>query len=133
MRIIGVFLLVLLGGLAYIRLAPIKATAFVVEQVPDAVGDYPDARGFTAVRPMEGDAADVLLKFKTAMLELPSTIVVSDDPLTFVTRSKVFGFPDVTIAVVRDGLLIVRGRLVYGVNDLGVNRARILHALNTLS
>jgi len=132
MRIFGLLVLVLVGGMAYIRLAPIKAAAFATDDLPRVVGDVEVAEGFTAVRPLNGETEAVLGRIKDAMMALPSTQLVSSDPLTFVTRSKVFGFPDVTVAVARDGLLIVRGHLVFGKNDLGVNKARILRILNAL-
>ena len=44
---------------------------------------------------------------------------------TYVTRSKVFGFPDYTTIRQRDGQLEIYGRLRFGKSDLGVNKARV--------
>ena len=132
MRIVGILILVALAGLAYIRFAPVNLGAVSLADLPTAIGDYDAAGGFTAVRKVQGDPVEVLTRTKAAMLALPSTKVVSEVPLTFVTRSKVFGFPDVTVAMVQDGVLILRGHLVYGASDLGVNKARILRILERL-
>jgi len=127
MRILGRFVLILVTGLAYIRLAPVKVT---LTKFPSAVGDYAVAGGFTAVREISGsvNAATV----EAAMLALPRTVKVADAPPTFITRSRVFGFPDVTVVAEEAGHLVVSGNLVYGRGDLGVNRARILALLSAL-
>ena len=57
---------------------------------------------------------------------------VASDPLTFVTRSRVIGFPDVTVVEERDGKLAISAHLVYGGSDLGVNKARVLALLASL-
>lgn len=132
MRILAFVLVVALAGLAYVRLAPIRPAAFDIADLPSEVGDYPALGGFTAVRAIEGDGADALARVKAAMLALPRTTVVNADPLAFVTRSRVFGFPDVTVVIVQDDVLIVRGHLVYGGGDMGVNKARVMGVLAAL-
>lgn len=127
MRIILAILVVVVGALAYVRLAPVKLTAVAL---PTAVGDYPEAGGFTAVRDVS-DAMN-LATVEAAMLALPRTVKVASDPLTFVTRSRVIGFPDVTVVEERDGKLAISAHLVYGGSDLGVNKARVLALLASL-
>lgn len=133
MRIIGVLFVILAAGMAYIRFAPINFARFASESMPTEEGDYPEAGGMTVVRPLKGDATDVLAKVRKLMLDMPSTVVVAEAPLMFVTRSRMFGFPDVTTVVARDGILVVRGHLVYGLSDLGANKARIMRILNALN
>lgn len=130
MRLLGFIFLLVAAGMVYIRLAPINPAAFSLGDSPKDVGDFDNVGGFTAVRQVE--AEDVLAKVTAAMLALPRTVLVQENPMAFVTRSRVFGFPDVTVVSVQNGHLIVRGHLVYGKSDLGVNKARILRILGAL-
>jgi len=45
--------------------------------------------------------------------------------ITYVTRSRVFGFPDYTTVRQAGPQLEIYGRLRFGRSDLGVNAARI--------
>ncbi len=128
MRVFGILLLILVGAIAYVRLTPVKMRTRM--DVPDQVGDYGVAGGFTAVRAVPD--ASALEKVKAALLLEPRTEIVAQDPLTFVTRSRVFGFPDITYLTLADGHLVVQGHLVYGKSDMGVNKARILRILDAL-
>ncbi|MDB0062425.1 DUF1499 domain-containing protein, partial [bacterium] len=56
----------------------------------------------------------------------PRTLLLSNDPLQFITRSKFLGFPDITAIVLQDGNLIIYATSVFGRLDFGVNRARAL-------
>lgn len=127
MRILLAILVVVVGALAYVRLAPVKLTATAM---PTAVGDYPEAGGFTAVRDV--NEAVTLEAVEAAMLALPRTVKVANDPLTFVTRSRVIGFPDVTVVQERDGMLAISAHLVYGSSDFKVNKTRVLALLASL-
>lgn len=132
MRLLGFIFLLVAAGMAYIRLAPINPAAFSLGEFPKVVGDLDVAGSFTAVRLLEGRADETIAKISAAMLALPRTVAANENPLAFVTRSAVFGFPDVTVVSVQNGHLIVRGRLVYGKSDLGVNKARVLRILDAL-
>ncbi|MDE4062217.1 MULTISPECIES: DUF1499 domain-containing protein [Rhodobacterales] len=50
---------------------------------------------------------------------------VEDQMVTYVTRTKLFGFPDYTTARQDGELLKVYARLRFGRSDLGSNKARI--------
>ncbi len=50
---------------------------------------------------------------------------VEDQMTTYVTRTKLFGFPDYTTARQDGDFLKVYARLRFGRSDLGVNKARI--------
>lgn len=132
MRFLVAILVIFVGGLVYVRLAPIKLNAYFKTDVPTEIGDYAQAGGFTAVRALEGAADEVLDRVATVMTALPHTKKISDAPLTFVTRSAFFGFPDVTQVTVANEHLILRGHLVFGASDLGVNKARILAVLTSI-
>ena len=88
--------------------------------------------GFTAVRPFTGNAATLTKRITDIVLATPRTRKLSDDPLQFVMRSRVVGFPDVTTVQVRDGVLLIHAHLVIGKSDLGVNKARVLDWLDRL-
>ncbi len=76
---------------------------------------------------------DLLARFDAVARAQPRTRVVAGDPdslmITYVQRSRVFGFPDyLTVRAVAmecgAGLIIV-SRARYGRSDFGVNRARV--------
>lgn len=50
---------------------------------------------------------------------------VEEGMITYVTRTKVFGFPDYTTAQQDDDTLRIHARLRFGRKDFGVNKARI--------
>ena len=50
---------------------------------------------------------------------------VADGRITWVTRSRIMGYPDVTTAEVRDGQLCIVARQVIGSQDWGVNAERL--------
>ena len=107
--------------LVFIRMAPSDPDRW--HAMPDNVSDRDLDSG--AMRTLEGDLAalDAIIR------DTPRTQVlagsVSEGMITYVTRSRVFGFPDYT-TVLQDGdMLQIHGRLRFGKSDLGVNAARI--------
>jgi uncharacterized protein (DUF1499 family) len=124
--IIAVTIVVMLGF--YIRRAPVQP--FLV--VPLVEADAVTAAGFTAVRAYSGDADALRARVSEIALATPRTQKLADDPLQFVTRSRVMGFPDVTAIDIQNGLLTVHAHSVYGQSDLRVNKARVLDWLNRL-
>lgn len=120
--------LALVLGAAYVRLAPIK-----VEQVPRpqnlVEGDYPVAGGFYSVRQVS-DPAQTLQALREEIKRTPRTQMRHED--VFITRSKLWGFPDVTRIWIEGNTLHIAGHLVYGKSDLGVNRRRIREWLSAI-
>ncbi len=57
---------------------------------------------------------------------------VGEGMVTYVTRSKMFGFPDYTTVQQRGDTLAIHARLRYGKSDMGVNKARVERWLNAL-
>jgi hypothetical protein len=107
--------------LVFIRMAPSDPDRW--HAMPDNVSDRDLDSG--AMRTLEGDLAalDAIIR------DTPRTQVlagsVSEGMITYVTRSRVFGFPDYS-TVRQDGdMLQIHGRLRFGKSDLGVNAARI--------
>lgn len=130
MKLLAVLLVVLIAaGLAFIRLAPSDPARW--HQMPESVTNR-DLEG-GAMRRIEGDLAtlDAIIR------DTPRTRVLAGSPdqgmITYVTRSRVFGFPDYTTVRQSDDMLEIYGRLRFGKSDLGVNAARIERWLDRLA
>ena len=69
--------------------------------------------------------------------DTPRTVVLAGTPeegmITYITRSRLWGFPDYTTVEARPGMIVIHGRLRFGSSDVGVNRARIDGWLATLA
>lgn len=131
-----VALVIVLGLMAWIRLAPAEAAAW--HQWP---GDVPAAvRSGSGVTPVTGGAwarlplskgqpKDVLARLNAIALATPRTSVfagsVEEGRITWVTRSLFWGFPDYTTAQIEADGLTIHARLRFGRNDFGVNAARL--------
>jgi len=125
MRVMGLIALAVLVGLAlYIRLAPSNAARW--HRMPEVViaGDTP-GEAFLVI---EADEAD-FHRLHDIILQTARTHVlagaVDAGMITYVTRSRVFGFPDYTTLRHRDGRIEIWGRLRFGRSDFGVNARRI--------
>ncbi len=133
--IIGLLVLALAGGVAWIRLAPsdparwhvdLAAPGFVAPGTAHVFCVRPDNR----FGPIVGDPADLLSRLDAVALATPRTTRLAgsaaEGRITWVTRSAVMGFPDYTTAQVMAGPgLCVMGRQRFGSEDMGVNAARI--------
>ncbi|WP_108886067.1 DUF1499 domain-containing protein [Pseudoprimorskyibacter insulae] len=122
---IGLFIaLAVLGGLAWIRLAPSDVARWHVD--PMVTVDQDLAGGVR--RRIPGDAA-TFERLHRIILETPRTEVLAGRPedgrVTYVTRSKAFGFPDYATVQLSDDALEIWSRLRFGQSDLGVNKARV--------
>jgi uncharacterized protein (DUF1499 family) len=116
--------LLILAGLAYVRLAPSDPARWHV--AVDGAGDADFASG--ARRVIATDAGR-LAEADAWMRAQPRTTVlagsVEEGRITYVTRTKVFGFPDYTTLDATSGELRAQARLRFGASDLGVNRERL--------
>lgn len=127
--LIGFLLVAVAAGIsAYVRLMPISPTAVTQNYVTDT--DLPG--GFVAVREFSGNSSDALARVKAIALATPRTVRVAQNPLTFVTRSAGFGFPDITQVMIQSDKLIIHAHLVYGKSDFGVNKTRVLEWLDAI-
>ena len=113
-----------LGGMAYIRLAPHDVAAIhqPIEETANA------DRAGEAVRVLEAPR-DVLSAADEYMRALPRTRLLAGSAesglISYVTRSRIFGFPDYTTLEYRDGQLRAYARLRFGGSDMGVNGQRL--------
>ncbi|WP_208354095.1 DUF1499 domain-containing protein [Pseudaestuariivita rosea] len=134
MKFIAVFIVILIvAGLAYIRLAPSNANDWHVSSYPTVPGQYARDGGYTVVQFLDTPPDAVLAEIDRIIMATDRTTRLAGSPdegmTTYVTRSLVFGFPDYTTVeartVAEGTILIVNGRLRFGRSDLGVNQSRI--------
>jgi hypothetical protein len=123
--------------IVYVRLAPHDVAGVHAQSSPRAPGNYDSDGGFLVVRQITASPDDILKAVKRAADGTGQTGVlagsVADGLITFVTRTKLWGFPDYTTAsIIPAGtvdnagpLLMIDGRLRFGKFDLDVNKARI--------
>lgn len=122
--LIWAVIVVVVGLLALVRLAPSDPERWHVPVTAEADADLPGG----AVRVIEGDAA-VLQSLHEIALDTPRTRVLAGDVasgrITYITRSRLFGFPDYTTAELVEGDVRLHARLRFGQSDMGVNAARL--------
>ncbi|MCG7518050.1 DUF1499 domain-containing protein [Ruegeria sp. Ofav3-42] len=126
MKMIALWLVVgiVVPGAAYIRLAPSDPAKWHVAPVGDQDRDL-EGGAFRVVE----TGPDGLSRLDAFARETARTSVlagsVDEGMITYVTRTKVIGFPDYT-TVQQDGdTLRIYARLRFGRSDFGVNRARV--------
>lgn len=117
-------LLIVLGGMAWIRFAPSDPADWHVD--PQVTADQDLAGGVRRRIPAgEGRFA----RLHAIILETPRTEILAgtqdDGQVTYITRSKWMGFPDYTTVRENGDVLELWARSRFGQSDLGVNRARV--------
>nr|WP_281496120.1 DUF1499 domain-containing protein [Marivita sp. S6314] len=117
-------LLIVIAGLAWIRLAPSDPDVWHVD--PKVTADQDLAGGVRRRIPaQEGTFAQL----DRIILATPRTEVlagsVEDGKVTYITRSQWMGFPDYTTVMANDDVLELHARLRFGQSDMGVNKARV--------
>lgn len=135
MRLAALLLIVLaLGGLAWVRLAPSDPARWHVNPLTAR-----ETNGANSARIAPGeivtseDPASLARRIDAAMLAMPRVTRLAGDPaggfVTYVARSRVFGFPDYvtvrTIAADRGATFAALSRSRFGRSDMGVNAARL--------
>ncbi|WP_420859506.1 DUF1499 domain-containing protein [Marivivens marinus] len=127
MKTLALLLVLILGFAAYVRLAPSDPARWH-RPVPDlALGDHPREGSFAAVR--GGANPDTLARIDAIARATPRTTVlagsVAEGRITYITRSRLWGFPDYTTVERSGDRITLFGRLRFGRGDMGVNKARI--------
>lgn len=128
-----IVLLIVLALFAYIRLAPSDPARWHRQASVPGVETRQMKGGYVWRKPVDGDGRAALSALdQTAMAaDRTSRLAgsVEDGQITYVSRSKVVGFPDYTTATLIDTeggkLLEVYGRLRFGRSDFGVNAKRV--------
>ena len=126
--ILFIFLIVLgVAAIVVRNVAPPEERKLRPDRMP-AAGDHPEQGGHTAVRAVD-DPTAALAALDATALATPRTEriagSVEEGHVVYVTRSRGMGFPDVSHAWSEGDLVAVRGGLVLGKADMGVNRKRI--------
>lgn len=128
--------LIAVSGLIYIRVMPVTPEVYHKMAYPKPGGDLPAIGAYEAVRALDTLPPDALARLNAVIVPTARTHhlagTAAGGHVSYVTRSRVFGFPDVTNAWVSDGALHIEGRQVFGRSDLGVNEARITGWLQAL-
>ncbi|MEO0774123.1 MAG: DUF1499 domain-containing protein [Pseudomonadota bacterium] len=125
MRIFLILLLAALIGVGlYVRLAPSDPARW--HAMPDEMDNMDMGDGAKRViAAQEGDLA----RLHAIALSTPRTTAlagsVDEGMITYVTRSRVFGFPDYTTVTKDADTLKIHARLRFGKFDMGVNAARV--------
>jgi uncharacterized protein (DUF1499 family) len=134
-------LTVVVLALAYVRLAPSDPSVWNgASSVPGTESRQLDG-GYVWRKVMDSDATAVLEKLKAAAEATPRTVLLTGSveagQMTYVTRSKVIGFPDYTTISLRQTpegqpFVEVYARLRFGKSDLGVNAKRVKSWVGTI-
>ncbi|WP_408629811.1 DUF1499 domain-containing protein [Aliiroseovarius salicola] len=111
----------------YARSKPLPTVQLRAQPGPEARGFHHMKGGAKCVLPLgqlPEDGHEMLLQI---IRRTERTKEVFDTPQghSFVTRSKLFGFPDITRIWIADGHLHIYSSLVIGRSDLGVNARRL--------
>ncbi|WP_375258369.1 DUF1499 domain-containing protein [Citreimonas sp.] len=127
-----ILLLVIVGGFAWIRLAPSDAGAWHVD--PQVSADQDLANG---VRRRIPGGEGTYLALNQIILQSPRTELLAggpeDERATFITRSKWMGFPDYTTIQMGEDHVELYARSRFGRSDMDVNRKRVQGWLDQLS
>ena len=97
-----------------------------IYNIPNSTSNQLSSKGFVLIKAYIGSKDELYEEITKVALGTPRTLLLSNDPLQFITRSKFLGFPDITVIDIQDGNLIIYATSVFGQLDFGVNRARAL-------
>jgi len=124
--LLGACGVILVLGLLWIRFAPIHKDSWHVTTRAERNKAF--AGGVIRFLPKAGRAE--LQQLVGVIDEAPLTKHIAGDlqdgMLTYVTRTKVFGFPDFTTLWLSEEGLHIYARVRFGRIDFGVNKARIM-------
>jgi len=124
MMVLWAVLAVAVAGMAYVRLAPSDPARW--HRMPEVSGDKTFKSG--VIRQVEA-GPEGLARLDAIIRDTPRTRglagSVGEGLATYVTRSRVMGFPDYTTVQQAGDTLTIYARLRFGRSDLGVNSARV--------
>ncbi len=133
MLIVWVLVALVVVGLGYIRLAPSEPETW--HQLPDFSENKDFRKGVLRIAEAGPDGLERIDAIARATAN--TTVLagsVDEGMITYVTRTRVFGFPDYTTIRQDADQLKIYARLRFGGSDQGVNRKRVelwLDALNS--
>jgi uncharacterized protein (DUF1499 family) len=123
-KLLSLVLLAVLGFGLWVRLAPSDPVRWHVSAGDAGNRDFAGA----AIRTVAAGPGD-MARLDRIIRATPRTTHLAGSPeegmVTYVTRSRLWGFPDYTTIEARPGQIVIHGRLRFGSSDMGVNRARL--------
>ncbi|NBR54310.1 MAG: DUF1499 domain-containing protein [Rhodobacteraceae bacterium] len=123
--LIGLLALVAAFAL-YVRLAPSDPARWHKAPPDLPLGDSAGLNSFVAVRDGDRTILEQLIQIAEATPRTERLAGSAGEGLiTFVTRTRLWGFPDYTTIRLQGETLTVYGRARFGQGDMGVNRARV--------
>lgn len=142
MWLVGLLVLVVLAGGAYVRLAPDDPALWHVDPLSGASTGRPNEARVTPPGGQGGDIVspvfalapeELMRRFDSAAMSDARVVRLAGGPealfATYVQRSAVMGWPDYVSAraveVEGGSALAIWSRSRYGYGDMGVNRARV--------
>ncbi len=132
MTFVWILAALVLGMLAYIRLAPSDPTIWHVAPRGDV-----DKTFRNGVVRRVSTSKDGLQRMNAVIAAEPRTIVLDGSSeqgmITYITRSRVMGFPDYSTITMSGDDLLIYARSRFGRKDLGVNRARVERWIKALT
>lgn len=134
--IIVVVLVLVVGVAAYVRLSPLDVEKWHNPKLPKLeAGEHPSGGSFVGRYVQQDDGQAALARVHEVAVKTPRTQVlagsVAEGKISYVTRTRGFGFPDVTtVTLLEDAAtgttsVQIYARLRYGKKDLGVNKTRV--------
>ena len=139
-RLLLIALALLVAGAAgYVRFAPSDPARWHVAPAgaEGPAGEIQAVNGGATLHLTPPDPAAVLARLDAIALATPRTLrlagSVGEGRITWVSRSRLWGFPDYTTAQITPDGLTLHARQRFGSNDWGVNAARLRDWLAQLS
>ncbi len=126
----GLVLLAAIGAglMFWVRTMPVPAERYHAAGEMPTDGEHVGRGGYAVVRVVSAPQ-ETLAALSDRIAQTPRTTRLAgsaaEGHVSYVTRSDFWGFPDVTNAWIDGDRVAVRGHLVVGGGDMGVNRARI--------
>ncbi len=122
--IFWIVILGIVGGIAWIRLAPSDPAVWNVDPMVSADQDLA-----SGVRRRVSGGQETFAILDRIILATPRTELLSgsvaDGRITYITRSRWMGFPDYTTVQLDEDQLEIYARQRFGQSDMGVNRQRV--------
>jgi uncharacterized protein (DUF1499 family) len=124
MKLLSLVLLAVLGFGLWVRMAPSDPARWHVSAGDSGNRDFAGA----VIRTIPAGPGD-MTRLDRIIRDTARTTLLAGSPeegmVTYITRSRLWGFPDYTTIEARAGSIVIHGRLRFGASDMGVNRARL--------
>lgn len=129
MIFLWIFLFLVVAVLAYIRLAPHDPARWHQAAPQAPLGETVGEGSYVWRADLGDQGSETFARLDQIIRATPRTRrfagSVAEGQATYITRSKVMGFPDYTTVTLANGDLEVFARLRFGKSDLGVNTRRV--------